>query len=722
MAYIKLLKDVPLDNSYDNPIYFGNANLPNGFTKVNYDNFFSKFDVNWQPTTTDLKMNIRIGDGVNTTIIIPEQQWQPAYNYCIIKYEDNEVMPSKHSGARIYNYYYYFITNCVPLGKGNYAVTLELDILTTYLPYMNVDHKLFTERKHCNRWNNGFYLNWQDAIMGDDIDTTFRANKLVGITKDVTYQYVSASNIATPTHVNTWNEYSSKTLWCYMFFTKNPIDIIKTKDSDRAFKPLIIKRSDGQKYNTQLMCIAIPCGKCYFTLSNLSFTFEYTNDSEIFNKLIQSPGCIGAKMSFRPPFEDTYEYFTEINGTKYGWVDIPSYDTMNILKTTLVDETYECNDDYVCDSLNVGNVTLFQCFKASLTQDKVYRAFMCVREISKSLFNSSGITLDIPNKDTFESIYNSYKVDKSYDYEPKLYCEPFYNFEIRTQYGGAYKYNPLAFESTSVKIRYCCEISPEPDKIYAQLYSDNYNIYSELNECNVGLLIINDNNIPYKQDAYETYLREHRASAITGVAVQSVTGSVGGSVAGAITGSKGGVAGAIAGGIIGGVTGLVSPIVQYTSTLVDLKNTPDAIRNMGNNPMHDFLIGNPITPYIIKYELFDNEKQQVFDYFYDNGYKVNRKCNIDLHDYSNTEQIITRQKFNYIKVKDNFVNEIKFTAGIGITLTKIYVPQIVKQKINLLFNRGFKLWTLIYKNVANATWEDFYLGSDFENAEIVLPQ
>lgn len=728
MAFIKLLKDVPLDNSYKNPILFSDAILPDGMTKVSYDDFFNKFDENWRPTdTTGIKMNVKIGNGINTSIVVPEETYSPSYNYAVILFDTDEVRPSTNTGGfkGEIPYYFYFITDVVPLGKGNYVLNLELDVMTTYFPYVKLDHKVFTERKHCNRWQKDrSVLEWKDAILGDDIDSSFDA-KLVASIDTGLIKYVNSTNTKPLTNVEFMNNWLSKTLWCYLFFTKTPSEYLTTQALKDAFTPLVIKRNDGQLYNTQLMCIAIPCGlmECWGWQNTQRKLFDYGTISGVFNKLTELDGCVGAKLSFRSPFCSSVKYYTdfpagsnEINispdGTSlryYGRTDITMYNTKDSKQET--------------GSTLIGNLKLYETFEQKTTTSdfELREMFLCVTELPETLITTKDILINQPNKDAYKSIYiNGYKEDRNMFYEPKLYCKPFFNMVLTSQFGGSFEYNPLLFNNNYTSIGIYCEISPEPDKVYYYLISSNEDNspYNKLKDINVGALVINDNNIPYRQDAYAQYLSQHRASAITGVAVATGTGVTAGGIAGASAGWGGAIAGALTGGIL--------PVAKYIANLVDLRNTPDAIKNTGNNPVHDFVMNNDIIPHIISYELFESEKQQVYDYFYDNGYKVNRKCYLNLINFSNTEDIITRQKFNYIKLNEDITNEIKIETSY-IDVHEIidvhhFVPQIVKKKINSILNNGTKLWTLIYKNEDDATWEDFYLGSDFENAEIYLPQ
>ena len=64
------------------------------------------------------------------------------------------------------------------------------------------------------------------------------------------------------------------------------------------------------------------------------------------------------------------------------------------------------------------------------------------------------------------------------------------------------------------------------------------------------------------------------------------------------------------------------------------------------------MMENSLYPYLYVIKLFENEENQVYQYYYDNGYCINRENTFDLHNF-NKESILTRRLFNYVKLNEN---------------------------------------------------------------------
>ena len=129
------------------------------------------------------------------------------------------------------------------------------------------------------------------------------------------------------------------------------------------------------------------------------------------------------------------------------------------------------------------------------------------------------------------------------------------------------------------------------------------------------------------------------------------------------------------------------------------------------------MMENSLYPYLYVIKLFENEENQVYQYYYDNGYCINRENTFDLHNF-NKESILTRRLFNYVKLNENIVSKMSFDLG---GLRGIYyVPQAIKNKINNILNRGCKIWTLIKNDTNTDNMLQYYLTNEFENSEIIM--
>lgn len=190
--------------------------------------------------------------------------------------------------------------------------------------------------------------------------------------------------------------------------------------------------------------------------------------------------------------------------------------------------------------------------------------------------------------------------------------------------------------------------------------------------------------LPLRTDAYMQYLASSKASATTGVAL-NVLSSVATLGIGIATGGVGlAVAGASALGIAGNIA----------NTLLkkqDLQDTPDSIRQMGNNAEFD-IVDNNIKIELREMVITDEFKKLVFSYFMHYGYKAN---------IFKIPNIRSRYYYNYIKV-------------IGVNI-KTNIDAEFKNELASIFNNGVTIWH--YRN------KDTFKGVNnyaYENVEMSL--
>ena len=695
MAYIRFLDNVKLDNTYNNPIYFSGGsgkpiNLPSGLSQVSYNDFFSVYDASWDVKGTPV--NFSFGDGINTSLVVSSTYFKPSNNYAIVILDDNDINIA--SGRYKPTKYFYFVTSFTIYGKNNYRVELELDVMTTFLPSLQIGTDVFVERKHCNRWSDTL-LNFKDAILGDEIDGSFNASVPSKIIYPE-YNLINVNDVVTSDY-DTINNILKNTLWVYLFFT----DLPQGESTTPISYPLLYRGAVNGKQNnvsTQVSCVAVPCRNITIFDDLVDTYYEYGVDTPEFKELIEYPSCIGAKLSFRSPFNnrsrleyDVYYY--------NGHLTIPFH-------------SRDVQGDAQVEIGINGNLVFNNISKKLNETGLKHWMYMCVTSYDDIKLESNSIDL---YKELEIETYDDYKlnvidniVPKVKNAEPKLYCKPYYNLLLSSQFGSYYNYNPLLFNSVECKVVVYCSLSPEPDKIYTYVQTSDANSpYFYQKDLNIGSVVINDNNIPYRQDAYATYLSTHRASYLTSLAVPVVN-----NLAGIATSNAPAVAKAIQ-----GVVSTATTSISWYSNIVDLKNTPDTIKNLGNNPIHDFMMENSLYPYLYVIKLFENEENQVYQYYYDNGYCINRENTFDLHNF-NKESILTRRLFNYVKLNENIVSKMSFDLG---GLRGIYyVPQAIKNKINNILNRGCKIWTLIKNDTNTDNMLQYYLTNEFENSEIIM--
>lgn len=223
-------------------------------------------------------------------------------------------------------------------------------------------------------------------------------------------------------------------------------------------------------------------------------------------------------------------------------------------------------------------------------------------------------------------------------------------------------------------------------RLYIENYkNDNGNVYS-----------LTDNQIGYndlKSNAWKNYVNNNRATLNSGLknsfAKDILKGVVGGAGAGAILGGA-------QRGIVGATTGLLSAGLNVVSNIIDreelrenLQSTPDNIRSGGNNLDFDYATtGNKY--HIYEFELTEEDKKIMFDYFLHYGYK---SLEIKI------PNIKSRYYFNFIKMIANI------SGNLNIDLIN---------KIKSIYNNGITIWH--YRTT------DTFLFNDYskENVEMSL--
>lgn len=190
--------------------------------------------------------------------------------------------------------------------------------------------------------------------------------------------------------------------------------------------------------------------------------------------------------------------------------------------------------------------------------------------------------------------------------------------------------------------------------------------------------------LPLTNSAYISYISANKASATTGVALNVGTGllTLGLGVA---TGGIGLVAG------VGGAISSANSIANRMLKMQDLKNTPDNIRQAGNNAEFDILDKN-FQLVLTNFRIKQNYLNKVFNYFYHFGYATNeiKKPNLK-----------SRYYFNFIK-----------TVGCNIQGS---LDNEIIAKLKNIFNNGVAIW-----HFRDADKFKGILNFDYENVEISL--
>lgn len=303
------------------------------------------------------------------------------------------------------------------------------------------------------------------------------------------------------------------------------------------------------------------------------------------------------------------------------------------------------NSDFKVDFSNLGNDYPISDYGGHLLQ--VHK------------FNSSSEHIDIYTFNKKDFMPNSYNLDinskRSVENETKLKTSPYEFLELTN-----YQTNPLNLkieylpDVCNVKFRQNLDITAK-SKVWVEDYNNDKN--GKVNSAINATL----NEVTLWNDAYQTYLSQHRASATTGVALNIATG-VGMLALGVATGGV---------GLVAGVAGAVGVGTQIANELIqreDLKQTPDNVSKLGNNLSFDILDDN-IKYFLTHKSIKPQFKELIFNYLSNYGYKSNSFEEPDTR---------SRYYFNYVKT-------------IGANLVGDMTNNSI-QKLKNIFDNGVTIW------------------------------
>jgi len=232
-------------------------------------------------------------------------------------------------------------------------------------------------------------------------------------------------------------------------------------------------------------------------------------------------------------------------------------------------------------------------------------------------------------------------IPKDFMYESKLLTYP-YTYHVLTDYQSS----PMVLkneylESDLIEVSVVQTISHDSKtKFYISTgYKGEYN---GKENC---LFNTNVNDLPLITDAYKNYIQQHKASATAGMALAGANLAIG--TIGAI--ATGGVS------LIGTGNAMLSAVSSIGGELAkqkDLQNTPDTVRERGNNIAFEIADGN-LSIRVVTLSIHANIKKVLGDYFAKYGYKCHEV---------KVPQLNSRYYYNYIKtigcnIDGNFDNE-----------------------------------------------------------------
>lgn len=720
VAYFDFCSNVPLNNTYKNAVHFTTNEERIAFFQ-NYIKISTgsnvQYNFNFKPNpnslTTTLVINFEGSPFTKRTIY--------NINYILVHQNfDNETEPTEG---------YYFVTGVRCIRKDVVEFSLELDVMSTY-PYKlawDTRNKVFVERKHCNRFSpftgTNAIFNGEYANNGDELDTIFKAqyptepfyfeqNKnpydedeqiSENLTRSEVYELISKyqwemlitteainnnlnyfalptaisgttitlTNLSVPTikfettklfnskneldsgvYVYIYPKYSENTHQLKMYQLYNDIENIKpiTMGFERMgfTYPIFMKEPQLEAVSTTVNRLQIPINFVY------SLIGRYARKGTI-----SVPNFVGG-VDYGMRLVNDFIYF-----------EMYPY-TRDVNKINILPSSQE-NDDYVyIDDTYFGD-------------DHRIQTQIFLRDIDYA--NDKVWTFE----NSFFSFYNYIRIQdrnvnnlKNMRLEPKMYKPPYSRFIMNSliSTNEGFEINPLLLNNNKCNI--ITKFTPTPSLTRFSYFIKpivGETPYNYMEDLNIGVISTMDYSLPIKIDRYAEYVTEKRNFAISGLATP-VASSLGVSA---------GILGATAqynpsaffsslGGASIGIASAFTSAMNYATTVDNLINAPDSVKNTGNDALSDFGLNVPLLPYIVKYEMTEAQKRQVFDYYYMFGYKVSS--------FFDMEECFGRQRFNYIKTLDDELYE-KITTNDSLS-------NEVRVKIQDIFNKGVTMWEPSY--------------------------
>jgi hypothetical protein len=627
-------------------------------------------------TSAYQSINFNWNDGYETTIRITNTDNSSvssstnflAFNYLHVVETIGELQPIQ---------YFYFIVGAKFINVDIIEYRVVLDVFTTHIQNITSDEPIMTERRHCQRFKRTgvspdfrWIFNNEDAILGDDIDSNFKANIPVSVIP-MNVEYFD-DNSTIPTDVewydDNWrnfvNEKLNDRLWLYAF-------IVNPEGEEQLKGTSLFKDKPLDSLDVGYRVLVAPLQEMkverYFGntggLPNAFITKEWSAEKllKAINSDKLNPRAISLRVSPIAPF-NTRQRFNFLTG---GLVPEAEFRPLlgvggNVVDIVLRMNTLSNNThtDYYFLTIvgstqkwfvspGIGSTSSEWCDDNEFALGINY--YSLVQNVDQNfLLQTYSYSKSLPNIFTLPT--NT--TPKTKIREPKMSTSPFHRLEMSTGYSPVKELNELYFTESELKI----EVNDIPT-IADQKYSysiaksvDNM-FYNQNRLLNNGLVGNNLYEFPLQKDRFAEYVSQHSNYLLSGLALPMAESAVS-TIANASVGNVGGA-------VRSGVSGL-SGALSFGLQLQDLQRTPDTIKSTGNNILHDIASNNDLKLKISTYVLWTKQQDSVFDYFYERGYRIMResvwrKANDSSFPtgYNAYDALFNRSRFNYIKLNDD---------------------------------------------------------------------
>ena len=750
MAKVTLYTNIPLTNRYADPIIFKYKTVEEFLTaKAGSSRVFDN-------------VNVEVGSIIESdlTVIKPDATLDDGTlanaNYAKVEYNSREFV-HHGTGISLSYAYYYFVKSVVYESRNKIKITLELDVFTTYGKELSFTAPLFTKRKHCDRWEDtptDIFCKTEEAMLPDAIDASFNAS----VVKNAPVSLKRDNAIFKSNHTNI-SAKLSELKWIYIFHNE------VTSGEDRKYDSPVkstLKYVNGVKQAssgetpstlyTPLRCVVVPSKTINVKCRELEYIREQPITEVKWSPNIiplimeeYGPYIVSVIVSDYPPFTATNEgrfssafYVTSGGALQMGSASRPipfrNFDSENGKTVASATDGEYVEGDMLGISLSalktgVDGATNIHYFERVDNQYYVMGVLnlfnpKCQAPCDPGFVNDDHWSITINN--LVQRLVSTPLVgdEKFIGYEPKLNCYPYRKRELRCYGSNGIEVHPmLDTENGNFKMGFSAVITAE-GCVLSLMKETGYDKYSSIYG---GKAFPKNIYLPVDKDQYKDYMAyngnqfqsqfvmgniQHAIQAFSTTPAKHFSGMNLGSV----TSQKGGSTSASGLGIAQQAVALgadqlqdtfdwANSIVGYQSKVKDLKDAPDKYTGVSQSPYLTELQGTPYDWYLVQYDLIESERQIVFDYFYNNGYEVDRMCHWGIDDETkegNKDNILNRKLFNYVQIMDeSLVSKIRND-----------IPLIAKMKINSVLSRGCKIW--LFQSCDDF---DYYLTETQENPE-----
>lgn len=649
------LIDNPFDNSTVNTRYFTsqteqvewyNNKIANG--GIPYAKTFTP-NVNSLTITNQVYIN---SANLNISDILMK-------NYAIIREKDKD--------GNILNHYYYWVENA-SLGANNQPLlNLRMDTLQTiyFNPNLQIPQSLI-KRGHLNRWiDNGDGTVTFDCTPNSKLFETEGRDTPKRLTRRTKAQLKHTGN----TEVDAWLD-ENVAYWVCAYVNQFHTYMIKLRNDSypnggdaqlNSYYDILLRNNGvgGSSFDNEVGIVFYPVMK----RNNVFFRYTIGNNvrnvimgirgMQAFRELNSNTSYIyGLKLTQKCPIGTTGLSFTIENNNLYITSSIP----------TLDDTIYPCGNTKVAITELHGDVS-------TSIDDGLFVSLADSTNLSTYNYNTN-------NQYTFNKT-SLIGATRSMTTNPKLLSQDFTELNVVDSTGNSFTYDKQKIGQNTVSFLYTEPITPEITRSYFRLKAPVGLYVDDTDNNYMGLVSSIDNSLPIANDAYSSFLASNKNFHMQN-ALSYIQGAVGSGISiGKSIGSSV-MKGDLVGAAVGGVTETISAgvnlgfsVAQKQLSIDNMKNAPGSVKNANGNPLFNMYINN-ISMFVEEYDAMDNDKKQLDDVMYLNGFAYDRLDNV--RDYDNI-----RHYFNYVQAN------IESFGGVSMS-------NQIRDDLKIRFANGVRFW------------------------------